>query len=227
MNIALLLAGGVGMRASCQMPKQFIEVNNKPLIVYTMEKFQQSEYIDRICVVCLDKWIPKVREFAEKFEIEKLDVICEGGNSGLESLQNGLNALNCKEEDLIVIHDAVRPFVDEQIIEDNIRVAKQNGIAVAAIDCVETLVYAEESGYAEKMLSRDNLKRVQTPQTFQYGILTKLFESVDISKVKEPSVFALYMSLGNSIYCSRGSEKNIKITYPEDIEYFRNLFQAE
>lgn len=224
MNIAVLLAGGVGKRAACEVPKQFVEVNHKPLIVYTLEKFQQAEEIQRICVVCVKEWISALKSYAEKFGITKLDTVCEGGKTGLESLKKGLDALNCEMEDLILIHDAVRPFVDAAIIKDNIAVAKKHDVAMTAVDCVETLVYLEKEGYAEKMIPRDCLQRIQTPQTFKYRILDDIYCRIKPEEISEPSIFALYMRLGNPIYCSKGNEKNIKITYPEDIEYFKKLF---
>lgn len=224
MNIAILLAGGVGKRAACEVPKQFVEVNHKPLIVYTLEKFQESEEIARICVVCVKEWIPALKSYAEQFGITKLDTVCEGGNTGLESLKKGLAALDCEEDDLILIHDAVRPFVDAAIIKDNIAVAKEHDVAMTAVDCVETLVYMEKDGYAEKMIPRDYLQRIQTPQTFKYRILKDIYHQVKTEEISEPSIFALYMRMGNPIYCSKGNDKNIKITYPEDIEYFKKLF---
>lgn len=224
MNIAVLLAGGIGERAACEVPKQFVKVNNKPLIVYTLEKFEQSKEIDRICVVCIKEWISALEEYAREFGIQKLDTICAGGKTGLESLKEGLDVLNCEKDDLILIHDAVRPFVDDAIIRDNIAVAKKHDVAMTAVDCVETLVYMEEDGYAEKMIPRDYLQRIQTPQTFKYSILEEIYQQINLEKMSEPSIFALYMRLGNPIYCSRGNDKNIKITYPEDIEYFKKLF---
>lgn len=224
MNIALLLAGGIGKRSGSEIPKQFVEVNGKPLIVYTMEKFEQSHEIDYICAVCVKEWIEKLKQIARQFHISKLKVVCEGGTSGLDSLQKGLQALNCSEQDYVLVHDAVRPFVDEEIIKDNIRVAHQHGVAMTAVECVETLVYAEEDGYADKMIPRDGLKRIQTPQTFRYQILKEIYDGIDLEKVKEPSIFALYMSMGNAIYCSKGNDKNIKITYSDDIVYFKKLF---
>ena len=224
MNIALLLAGGIGERAACQIPKQFVEVNHKPLIIHTMEKFSKCEEIDRICVVCVSEWISTLERYVKEFAVEKVDTVCGGGKTGLESLKKGLDKLNCEKDDLILIHDAVRPFVDDEVIRENISVARKHGVAMTAVECVEKLVYMEENGYAEKMISRDHLQRIQTPQTFRYGILKDIYQQIDLKQINEPSIFALYMSLGNSIFCSRGNEKNIKITYPEDIEYFKKMF---
>lgn len=226
MNIALILAGGIGKRIGKDVPKQFLEVNGKPVIVYTLEKFNNCTEIDKIAVVCVKDWIEELKNYAIKFGINKLEIICEGGTSGLESLKMGIDALKCNDNDYIIIHDAVRPFVTSELIRDNIALVHKRGVAMAAVDCVETLVVAEEEndGYAEIMLPRDNLKRIQTPQSFRSDILKGIFQQVNIQERTEPSIFALYMALGNPIYCSVGNERNIKITYPDDISYFERLF---
>ena len=228
MNIALILAGGVGSRCGSSVPKQFVKVNGKPLIIYTLEKFNSCSLIDGICVACEDGWQDELKLYAEKYDIDKLRNICLGGRTGLESVKNGLNALSyAKPDDLILIHDAVRPFVDEETIVDNIHVAQKYGLAMASIECVETLVRTTDGTFSSEVIPRDNLRRILTPQTFKYEILQKLFRSCDIIKSKEPSVFALYMSTGEPIYCSRGNSKNIKITYLDDLEYCKKLFGEE
>lgn len=221
MNIALILAGGVGKRSGSKIPKQFIRINDKPLIVYTLEQFEKNSNIDKICVTCVKDWIKEVESFKEEYGISKLQLVCEGGNSGLESLKNGLEMLNCKDEDYIIIHDAVRPFIDQSIIDDNINTAYKYGLAMASVECVETLVKVDENGYSKTMIPRDNVMRVQTPQTFKYSII----KEIDFTKQDAPSIFALYMQQGNAIYCSKGNDKNIKITYPSDVEYFKKLFE--
>lgn len=224
MNIALILAGGVGSRSGLNIPKQFYEVNNKPVIVYTMEKFQKAQSIDRIYVVCDDVWKSEVLSYKQKFSITKLCDTFSCGDTGLKSVYSGLCGIKCSDDDFVLIHDAVRPFIDVDVIENNIEIAKKNGMAMSAVDCVETLVFAEDGCYAEKIIPRDGLKRIQTPQTFRYCDIKKLFDNTDLDNCKEPSAFALWMSVGKAIYCSKGNEKNIKLTYPEDIEYFTKLF---
>lgn len=226
MNIALILAGGVGSRTKERIPKQFVLVNGKPVIIYTLEKFNKSEHIDQLYVVCLEGWKEKLREYAIEYNITKLVHICVGGNNGLKSAYNGLMCMqDLSDEDMVLIHDGVRPFVDEKIIEENLMTAYKFGLAMTAVDCVETLVHSSDGTYAEKIVSRDNLKRVQTPQTFSLGLLKQLFSDVDIDNCNQPSTFALYMSTGQSIVCSVGSEKNIKLTYPDDILRFYDWFK--
>lgn len=228
MNIALILAGGQGIRAKTAVPKQFLEIKGKPMIVYTLEKFQNCSSIDRICIVCSPEWNSFLLKAKAYYSLGKVDLFAEAGNNGLESCWKGVVSLSdCQDSDLVVIHDAVRPFVDEETIEDSLRVAEEHGCALSSIPCVETMVRTREDlTCSEEMVPRNQLFRILTPQTFRLGILRNLFRDFDPELGnKYPSVFAYYMSLGNPVYLSKGCERNIKITYPEDIEYFRKLFE--
>lgn len=224
MNIAMILAGGLGTRTGLNCPKQFYKVNNKPIIVYTLEKFEESPSVDAIVVVCAEEWKAEVLSYKEKYRIGKMVGTAQGGASSLESAKNGLSMMDwAADDDFILIHDSVRPFIDVHVIENNIKIAHKHGVAMTAIKCVETLVYAEDGCYAEKMIPRDGLLRIQTPQTFMKGEILELLLNTDLENCKEPSAFALWMSIGRPIYCSEGNEKNIKLTYREDIDYFMKL----
>lgn len=225
-NIAIILAGGAGSRAEQNIPKQFVMVNGKPILVYTLQVFQQSEVIDEICVVTMEDRRQEVQEYSGKYHISKLKYVANAGNSGLESLKNGLSVLNASEKDLIIVHDGVRPFVTSEIIKDNIAIAQEQDVTVTAIPCVETLIKSDNHEHSANMVARDGLYRVQTPQTFRYGCICELFNEVgDLKKVKEPSVFALYMKMNKGpVYIAKGSEKNIKLTYSSDIDYFKEFF---
>ena len=226
MVYALILAGGVGSRAGEKIPKQFVEVDGKPVIIYTLEKFSKCKMIDQIYVVCLESWKKSLENYINQFRIEKVAEIVDGGENGLLSVKNGLDAMNASgENSLVMIHDGVRPFVDVKSIEENIKIAAKYGVAVTTVDLVETLVYCEDDVYSDKIISRDHLKRVMTPQTFRYGDLKKLYQTDLLNAQETPSTFALYMKSGKAIYCSKGSEKNIKLTYPEDILYFKKMFK--
>lgn len=225
MNIALILAGGVGNRVGSVVPKQFIEVKSKPVLVYTLEAFQGCKQIDAICVVANSNWIVSVKNYVSVFNISKVKWIVEGGRTGLESLFNGIKAMKeCPKDALILIHDAVRPFITNEVIEDNINVALKHGVAVTSVPCVETLVRIDENNKSVEQISRDSLMRVMTPQTFSYSVLNEILQKEDLKKCHYPSFFSLYMSKGFPVYCSHGSERNIKITYPEDLEYLKKLF---
>ena len=226
MNILLLLAGGIGRRAETDVPKQFLKVNNTPVIVYTLRKFQDSALIDAICVVAHPDWIDIVKSYVNNYGISKIRWVVPGGRTGLESVKHGLEALSMEDSNsLLLVHDSVRPFITNRAIEDNVKVATLHDVAVTSVPCVETLVKVDETGMSNTQVPRDGLMRVMTPQTFRLSILRELFEDTDVINSPYPSTFALYMSKGYPIYCSYGSERNIKITYPEDIEYLKNLFE--
>ena len=226
MNIVLLLAGGIGSRTGLEIPKQFLTVNGVPLLVYTMSLFHNSDKIDAICVAAHPDWIEQVWSYSRSYGIDKLKWVAPGGETGLESVRNGVEILNSQDSsDLVLIHDSVRPFLTQRAIDDNIRVAEKYNVAVTSAPCVETLIQVDANGRSIKQIPRDGIMRVMTPQTFRLGILRDLFRNPDIINSPYPSTFALYMSLGHPVYCSYGSERNIKITYPEDIDYLKNLFE--
>lgn len=228
MNIALILAGGIGNRSGEKIPKQFIQVNDKPLIIHTIEKFERSKEIDGIVVSCIQGvWQDKLERDCKRYGISKLLGICVGGKTGLESTQNGIKFLSMYDDrDLVLIHDAVRPFIDEESISQNVRVALEHDVAMCSVDCVETLVHTFDGLRSDKVISRDGLKRILTPQTFRLGILRELYQDLDCTKSECPSTFVLYMNSGKTIYCSKGNERNIKITYPDDVRYFKNMFDT-
>ena len=230
MNIALILAGGSGSRVGSDVPKQFIVVKGKRIIEYTIDAFLLNKSIDAIVIVCIEEWIPEMSQLIDnKYSTTKEVLLCKGGSTGLESVFNGVCFLKerFKENDLILIHDAARPFVDQYTIDNNLMIASRYGNAVSCVDLVETLVLSDESSCSSiTMIPRDCLKRVMTPQTFCLGALCHLFSDREyVLKSKEPSVFAFYMSQGNQVFLSKGKESNIKITYAEDVDYFKAFFK--
>ena len=186
MNIALLTAAGMSTRMGQDVPKQFLTVNEKPIIVYTMEAFQQHPEIDEICVICLKGWEPILRAYAKQFNISKLVRIVEGGESGQESIQNGIVSLaqDHKMEDMILIHDGNRPYVSEKIISDCIVTAKQFGNAVAVIPCQEAMVLTKDSKTSEGNIDRAFLKRTQTPHGFTLGKMCELHKQAEKKSIK-------------------------------------------
>lgn len=230
MNIALIIAGGIGSRVNANIPKQYIKINNKPIICYTIEKFLNNSKIEKILVVCHKDYIDEVSSYKTNYNYKKDILICEAGATGLESVANGIKFLSniCSDNDLILIHDAVRPFVDQNTIDNNIEIASKYGCAVAACSCAETLVFSNDNLLSTKKIDRDHLKRILTPQTFKLGNLKDLYSDKELLKTsKAHSTFELYMEMGNPIYISKSNEKNFKITYPEDVEYFQNFFRND
>ena len=147
MNIALVIAGGSGQRMHQDIPKQFLNVYDKPVIIYTLEAFQKHPNIDSIVVVCLEGWHEILRAYCKQFGIDKLESIVSGGENGQESIRNGINEIKKihKEEDIVLIHDAIRPMVSEEIISDCIRVCTQFGNAVSVIPCAEAMLKDRKS----------------------------------------------------------------------------------
>lgn len=226
MNIALIIAGGSGRRMNQDIPKQFLNVNDKPVIIYTLEAFQRHPNIDKIEVVCLDGWQEILRAYCKQFGITKLANVVEGGENGQSSIRNGLWDLKemYDENDLVLIHDAIRPMVSEEIISDAIRVCKKYGNSISVIPCAEAMLKTEDGVSSLEQIPRDNLKRTQTPQTFVLkDIVAAHEEALEKGITNSVASCTLYIELGKKLYFSAGSEKNIKLTTPDDIDIFKSL----
>lgn len=228
MNIALLTASGTGTRMGQDIPKQFLHVNNIPIIVYTLQAFQEHQEINEICVVILKGWEEMLIAYAKQFNITKLKYIVEGGNSGQKSIFNGLKEIykNRSRNDVILIHDGNRPMVSKEIISESIRVYKKNGNAVAVIPCTEvvfTLETKEETSSLD-YLNRDLLVRTQTPHTYQLGEIIDIYQLAEDKGIVDMTASCQLMQLlGKKSYFSHGSEKNLKITTLDDLEIFKAL----
>ena len=174
MNIALLTAAGASTRMGQDIPKQFMTVNEKPVIAYTMEAFQEHHAIDEIVVVCLAGWQPILEAYAKQFNISKLSAIVEGGKTGQESIYNGIKMLaeHHSKSDLVLVHDGNRPFVSSKIISDCIETAEKYGNSVAAVPCQEAMVLTEDGRISSGNIDRNHLKRTQTPHGFTLGEIT-------------------------------------------------------
>ena len=226
--VALIIAGGTGERMHQNIPKQFLTVNDKPVIIYTMEAFQRHPDIDEIAVVCVDGWQEKLQAYAKQFGIDKLTVIAEGGASGQESIRNGVFELekSLDKDDIVLIHDAIRPMVSAEIISDCIMKTKQYGNAITAIPCQEAMLKTSDGVESEEVYPRNNLKRTQTPQGFRLGEICELHrEALEKGVTGSVASCTLMIELGRKVFFSQGSEKNIKLTTLEDIDIFRALLE--
>ena len=230
-NIALIIAGGVGARMGQDIPKQFLNVHDKPIIIYTLEAFQKHPNIDEIEVVCLDGWHDILKAYARQFGITKLANVVSGGKNGQDSIRNGLYDLASRhvdKDDIVLIHDAIRPMVSSDIISDNIRVCREYGNAITVIPCTAAMLKTFDSLTSEEQVSRDNLKSTQTPQTFFLQEIANVHkEALEKGITNSVASCTLYIELGRKVYMSLGSEKNIKITTSEDIEIFTALLNAK
>lgn len=230
-NIALLIAGGIGARMGQDIPKQFINVYDKPVVVYAMEAFQQHPNIDAIEVVCLDGWHEVLRAYAKQFGILKLEGVVNGGKNGQESIHNGLVDIASRhsdEGDIVLIHDAIRPMLSKEVIDSNLKVCKEKGNAITVIPCNAAMLKTYDGIETEEQVPRDNLKETQTPQSFYLRDILEAHEEAALKGITNSvASCTLYIELGKKLYMSQGSEKNIKLTTTEDIEIFKALLNAK
>lgn len=229
-NIALIIAGGSGNRMHQDIPKQFITVNERPVIVYTLEAFEKHPEIDAIAVVCIEGWEQVLWAYAKQFNITKLQYVVPGGKNGQDSIRNGVYELekHFDKDDIVLIHDAIRPMVSAEIISDNIRVAREFGNAITVIPCAEAMMQTEDSVVSVGSYPRDRLKRTQTPQAFHIGDICDLHRrALEAGITNSVASCTLKIEMGEQVYFSAGSEKNIKLTTVEDIDIFKALLTAK
>ncbi len=229
-NVALIIAGGSGNRMHQDIPKQFLTVNEKPVIVYTLEAFENHPEVDAIAVVCIAGWEQVLRAYAKQFNITKLKHVIPGGENGQGSIRNGVYELekHYDANDLVLIHDAIRPMVSAEIISDNIRVALENGNAITVIPCAEAMMQTEDGLVSVGSYPRDRLKRTQTPQAFRIGEIADLHRrALEAGITNSVASCTLKIEMGEQVYFSAGSEKNIKLTTVEDLDIFKALLAAK
>jgi 2-C-methyl-D-erythritol 4-phosphate cytidylyltransferase len=230
MNIALIIAGGVGARMHQSIPKQFLTVDERPVIVYTLEAFQRSPDIDVISVVCVEGWENMLQAYANQFNITKLKHIIPGGKNGQDSIRNGVYELekHYSADDIVLIHDAIRPMVSQEIISDCIVQTKKHGCAIAVIPCAEAMVVTSDGETSNESYPRDNLKRTQTPQGFTIGKICDLHRrALEAGITNSVASVTLMIEMGEEVFFSSGSEKNIKLTTVEDIDIFKALLHVK
>lgn len=229
-NIALIIAGGTGNRMGQSIPKQFLTVNEKPVIVYTLEAFQKHPEIDSIVVVCIKGWESVLQAYANQFNISKLEYIVLGGDNGQDSIRNGVYELkkHYKEDDIVLIHDAIRPMVSFEIISDCIRVTREKGNAITVVPCAEAMIQTEDGEISCGSYPRDRLKRTQTPQGFHIGDICELHRmALEEGITNSIASCTLMIEMGKKVHFSVGSEKNIKLTTIDDIDIFKALLMAK
>lgn len=229
-NIALIIAGGVGSRMHQAVPKQFMTVFDKPIIAYTMEKFEEHPAIDVIAVVCLEGWGNVLASYAKQYGISKLKHIIPAGSVGQESIRNGIMELqnHYKDDDFILVHDGNRPLVSRDIISDNIVVAEQMGNAIASIPCQEAILETLDGVASMAFYQREKLRRTQTPHCFRLIDLVNAHKEAQKRGINNTvASCTLMIELGKEVYFSNGSEQNIKITTQDDIDIFKALVRVK
>ena len=228
MNIALIIAGGKSERLKQDIPKQFFNIEDKPVIIYTLEAFQIHPSIDAILVSCLDGWQEILWAYSKQYKINKLKWVVTGGKTGHESIHNGLIELkkNCNEKDTILIHDANRPLISQDIISDGISVYTKYGSAIATIPCTEVVFKSLDETTLCEEIPRNLLRRTQTPHIFCLEKLLWAHEQALKRNINNPlTTCSLMRELGETLYFYNGSEKNVRITTMDDIDIIRALLK--
>lgn len=225
-NIALITAAGQGTRLQgFGLPKQFIRVNGKPLLIYSVEAFNKCESIDEIYVVTSEEYIEEVERLCRQYGINKLKAVIEGGQTRQQSVFNGLMALSERktaDDDVILIHDGARPLVDESIIKDNIEACLKYDAVETVIPATDTIIMSKEGQIIDEIPNRNGLYQVQTPQTFKFKLIFdahKRFENIQIATDDAQLVH----NLGKQVHLVKGNKKNLKITTIEDLNIMKSL----
>lgn len=232
MNIAMVLAGGVGSRIGADIPKQFIKIKGKPILAYTIENFQNNKNIDFIEVVAHPEWQKECINITDDYGFDKVKLYAEGGDTFQASVINGLDALkgHAKDDDIVLISFGVSPYTTDDIIDDSIRVCEKYGNAIAAEDMILSTCIMDDEISSTQNIIRETLKGFSNPWTFKFG---DLCETYDVAKKNgildrvEPHTTSVYFELGKRLFFSKTNRKNFKITTPEDLEIFEGLLLLE
>ena len=229
MNTALIFAGGTGKRMNSRSkPKQFMELHGKPVIIYTLEHFEYHEQIDNIVVVCLSDWISELEGLLKRYGIHKVSKIVVGGKTGHDSIYNGLEAMKgmTADEDIVLIHDGVRPLITEDLITQNIAAVEKYGNAITA-ECVkESLIISSDGKNVESMPKRELLYTAKAPQSFRFGEIMALYERAKQEEFKSIDSSHLCSTYNIPMHIVMSTKNNIKITEPSDYYIFRALYEA-
>jgi 2-C-methyl-D-erythritol 4-phosphate cytidylyltransferase len=231
MNIAVIVASGTGARMGQCVPKQFLSVRDKPVLIYTLESFQKNSGIDDIIVVTLEGWENVVKLYAEQFGISKLKQVVLGGETVQESIRNGVDALRdvASADDLIIIHDGVRPVVNQSVLNNVLKIAKEKGNAVSATLIKDQVQVIDNEESSIKYVDRVALRKVTTPQAYSYAVLKEAYRKAFEMKIGISSssyTTTMMLDLGHRLYFAKGSDKNLKLTTQEDLDIFKALLDT-
>ena len=228
MNYAIVIAGGSGTRMKSDLPKQFIKVKDKPILVYTLESFQNNEYIDCIEVVCIEGWEKEVESYIKDYNLTKVKYIVKAGQTVQESIRNGVFNLEgkCNNDDIVIVHDGIRPIVDNHVLKDVIDKCKQYGNAVTSLPYNEQIFLKNDDISTTQYIPRDTLRRVSTPQAYRFDLLDEKYHEAFNKKIGiygSSYTNTMMIDLGVKLYFAEGSDKNIKLTTPDDLEIFEAM----
>lgn len=233
MNIGVIFAGGVGARMHTykECPKQFLKIYNKPIIVYTIEHFENCADIDAVVVACVEEWIPYMKELVEQYRLTKVKKIVPGGDTGQLSICNGINAayeIAPDEKVIVLIHDGVRPLINSQFLSENIACVKEHGSAITSAIVKETIVIAGDNGQVESVLERDRSRVAKAPQSFWLHDIMDAHRKANADKITNfIDSCTLMQHYGYKMHMIDGPYENIKITTPDDYYTMRAILEAK
>lgn len=226
---ALIFAGGTGVRMNSRSkPKQFLELHGKPIIIYTIEHFERHTEIDEIAVVCIEEWIPELKRSIEKHGIKKVNTIVSGGVTAFESIYKGLCRLKetCRNDEIVLIHDGVRPLITQELISSNIDCARKNTSAITVDYARETIISCTDEQQVVNVFPREQIKIAKAPQTFIFNNIYNAYKEAYANGEEYIDSCELMKSKGFELYTVLSSEYNIKITTPSDFYIFRAITDA-
>lgn len=228
MNYAIVIAGGTGSRMKSDLPKQFIKVKDKPILVYTLESFQNCDYIDCIEVVCIDGWEKEVESYIKDYNLSKVKYIVKAGQTVQESIRNGVFNLEgkCNNDDIVIVHDGIRPIVDNHVLKDVIDKCKQYGNAVTSLPYNEQIFLKNDDISTTQYIPRDTLRRVSTPQAYRFDLIDEKYHEAFEKKIGiygSSYTNTMMIDLGVKLYFAEGSDRNIKLTTPDDLAIFEAM----
>ena len=229
MTTALIFAGGTGQRMNTRAkPKQFLELHGKPIIIYTLEHFEYHSDIDNIIIVCLEKWIRELKHLLQYYTFEKVSQVLPGGDGGDRSIYNGLKALEgiCMPGDIVLIHDGVRPLINEELITANIEKVKEWGNAITIEAVTETVVRLNGDDLITEVPLREKMFAAKAPQSFRYGMIWELYQRAAKEGIRTVDSAHLCSLYGVEMHTVKSTPNNMKITQPADYYIFRALYEA-
>lgn len=230
MITALIFAGGTGQRMNSRSkPKQFLELHGKPILIYTLEYFQYHPEVDNICIVCLRGWEEALQFQLKHYEIDKVKWIVPGGATGHDSIYNGLVAIgtDCKPDDIVLIHDGVRPLISEELITKNIETVKLKGNAITVETMAESAaIVTNDSECISDIPERNLMRTAKAPQSFYYKDIMKVHELAQKDDFKSIDSCHLMNHYGKKLFTVDSTPYNIKIATPSDYYVFRALYEA-
>ena len=227
-NIAIIFAGGSGVRMGSGLPKQFLEINGQPIIIYTLEIFDDHPDIDAIYVACKEEYIPMLKKYVRRYQLQKIAGIVPGGTTGMDSIYNALTAAKAENDgdSIVLIHDGVRPFIPHRLITDCIRSVEEKGSAITCTPMFETPIRSADGTAVEEVVPRDQMFTAQAPQCFRLDDILAAHDSIRPENPMYEGIVdscSMMKKLGREVSIVKGNRGNIKVTTPEDLYLFRGL----